>query len=115
MLSASGLPQMQAGTGADDVAKAQNALRGSQDGTQDPEEVGRKFEELFSTMLVREMRKSAKSPLSEGGVFGKGAGSDVYEGWFDENVGAALASQDSLGLVGMVKANVTRMQNAETK
>ena len=117
MLPGSGLSQataqLQGGKGADEVAKAKGALLGAKDGSMTTEEVGQQFEELFSTMLVREMRKSAKSSASEGGLFGKGAGADIYEGWFDEKVGAAIAAQGSLGLVGMVKASIGRLESTE--
>ena len=96
-----------------DLAKARGAQRAAESGEADAEAVGRRFEELFATMLVREMRKSASGINPEGGFFGKGAGADVYEGWFDEHVGRELAARDSLGLVGMVKAGIARTQATE--
>ena len=61
-------------------------------------EAARAFETLFATMLVREMRKTLPD-----GIFGPGAGSDVYESWFDQHLGRTLAERDALGLAGMVK------------
>ena len=95
---------------AKDLNRATDTLRAARDGSMEADEVGQQFEKLFSTMLVREMRKSISSVNPEGGLFGKGAGSDVYAGWFDEHVGAALAERNTLGLTGMVKANVARLQ-----
>ena len=63
----------------------------------DAERVPQAFSKLLATMLVREMRQA----LPEG-FFGEGAGSDVFEGWLDEHVGAALAARDGLRLEGMI-------------
>ena len=56
-------------------------------------DAAREFERLFATLLVKEMR----STLPEG-FFGGGAGSDVFDGWFDEHLGASLAEGHGLGL-----------------
>ncbi|HVS20099.1 MAG TPA: rod-binding protein [Planctomycetota bacterium] len=56
-------------------------------------DAAREFERLFATLLVKEMR----STLPEG-FFGGGAGSDVFDGWFDEHLGASLAEGRGLGL-----------------
>lgn len=100
---------------ARDLTQAKDALAGAENGSLSGEEVGQQFEKLFSTMLVREMRKSVGSLNPEGGMFGKGAGSDIYEGWFDEHVGGALASRNALGLAGMIKANVAHLQDSEAQ
>lgn len=73
----------------------------------DAAETARQFEKVFAVMLVRELRRAMPE-----GPFGKGAGADVYEGWFDEHLGDALAEQDGLGLSGMVKAAIGRAQAA---
>jgi Rod binding domain-containing protein len=73
----------------------------------DADETARAFETLFAVQLVRELRRS----LPEN-PFGSGAGADVYEGWFDEHLGAALAERDALGIAGMVKAALVRAQAA---
>ena len=66
------------------------------------DDVAEKFEALLSTMLVKEMRKALPN-----GVFGQGAGADVFEGWFDEHIGNALAKGgDGLDLAGVIKANL---------
>lgn len=73
----------------------------------DGKEAAHQFEKVFATMLVRELRRSMpKSP------FGEGPGADVYEGWFDDHLGGALARNDALGLAGMIKASITRTQAA---
>lgn len=59
----------------------------------DPKKTASKFEALFATQLVKEMRKTL-----DDGFFGSGAGSDVYEGWLDEHLGTALARGRGLGL-----------------
>jgi Rod binding domain-containing protein len=56
-------------------------------------EAALEFEQLFATLLVKEMRRG----LSEG-FFGGGAGADVYEGWLDEHLGSALSEGRGLGL-----------------
>lgn len=69
----------------------------------DTQQTAREFEKLFSVMLVRELRRSMpESP------FGQGAGADVYEGWFDEHLGAALAERDVLGIARLVKTSLGR-------
>ena len=73
----------------------------------DDESTSREFEKLFAVMLVRELRRSMPdSP------FGEGAGADVYEGWFDEHLGGALAERNTLGIAGMVKTSLGRTQAA---
>jgi len=73
----------------------------------DAGETARQFEQLFGVMLVRELRRSMPD-----GLFGSGAGADVYEGWFDEQLGGALAGRDALGIAGMVKTSLGRAQAA---
>jgi Rod binding domain-containing protein len=73
----------------------------------DTDETAREFEKLFAVLLVRELRRSMPE-----GPFGKGPGADVYEGWFDEHLGGALAEHDSLGIAGMIKTSLQRAQAA---
>ena len=63
-----------------------------------PAEAGRKFEALFATMLVKEMRGS----LSEG-FFGQGPQSDVYAGWLDQFVGESIARDGGLHIADGVR------------
>ena len=74
----------------------------------DSEEAAQKFEALFATMLVREMRRA----LPEG-FFGGGSGAEIYEGWLDEHVGEALARDGGLQLAGMIKTNLARERAQE--
>ena len=76
-------------------------------GRGDTEETARQFEKLFAVLLVRELRRCMPE-----GPFGKGAGADVYEGWFDEHLGSALAEHDSMGIAGMIKTSIQRTQAA---
>lgn len=73
----------------------------------DAERVPQEFSKLLATMLVREMRQA----LPEG-FFGEGAGSDVFEGWLDEHVGAALAARDGLRLEGMIAESLLHKDEA---
>ena len=73
----------------------------------DARETARQFETLFGVMLVRELRRSMPK-----GLFGDGAGADVYEGWFDEQLGAALGARDALGIADMVESTLARAHAA---
>ena len=68
---------------------------------------GAAFEKYFSTMLVKELRKSLPSGLFDG------AGSDIYTSWFDEHLGEALSSRDALGISGLIKTSLARMNAAQ--
>lgn len=85
------------------LAAAKDATRS---GT--PDETARQFEALFATLLVREMRRAIP-----GGLFGEGAGADVFEGWFDEHVGQSLAARQALGIGQMVRTSILREKAAE--
>lgn len=63
----------------------------------------RRFQALLGALLVKEMRTT----LPEG-FFGGGAGGDVYGGWLDEHVGAALAERDALHIEGVVRESLDR-------
>ena len=82
-----------------------DARRASERG--DAGETARQFEKLFAVLLVRELRRCMPE-----GPFGKGPGADVYEGWFDEHLGGALAERDALGIAGMIKTSLERAQAA---
>lgn len=91
----SDLPGIQSGVQQGSLARAQAAAEGAQRAAQDgrTDEAAAKFEALLATMLVKEMRRALP-----GGTLFPGAGSDVYDAWFDEHIGAALAKGDQLGL-----------------
>jgi Rod binding domain-containing protein len=69
----------------------------------DAEAAAQKFEALLATQLVKEMRRGVG-----GGFFGGGAGSDVFEGWFDEHLGQALADSNALDLAAAVRFELTQ-------
>ena len=60
------------------------------------EEVAEALESVFSSMLIKEMRKT----LSDG-FFG-GEQSDVMGGMFDMHLGSAMSEQQELGIKQMV-------------
>lgn len=64
-------------------------------------DVPEQFSKLLATMLVKEMRQA----LPEG-FFGGGAGADIFEGWLDEHVGAALAARDGLHMEALIESSV---------
>ena len=76
----------------------------------DTDETARQFETIFATLLVRELRRAMPE-----GPFGKGAGADVYEGWFDEHLGQALGAHDALGIAGLVKTALGRTSAESTQ
>ncbi len=76
------------------------------DAPADAGETAKKFQSVFSTLLVKEMRRSLST-----GFFGEGAGGDIYSGWLDEHVGQALADRDALHMNDMIQRSV--LQKAE--
>ncbi len=102
-----GLPTAARTAGVNDmmVGRVSRVASGSDQGT--PEAVAREMESLFATMLVSELRKG----LGEG-FFGGGAGADTFNGWFDEQIGASLASRSSLGLADRIRESIMREQAA---
>jgi Rod binding domain-containing protein len=101
---AAGAPGVLAASGPDE-ARLEAARRAADRG--DADETARQFEKLFAVLLVRELRRCMPD-----GPFGQGPGADVYEGWFDEHLGGALADRDALGLAGMIKTSIQRTQAA---
>lgn len=90
--------------GADIAALHQQEL-GRPDVPNEHAAAGKKFEGLFATMLVNQMRKS----LPEG-FFGKGPGADSFGGWLDKSIGDALADSWDVGIAGMVKTSLDAKQ-----
>jgi hypothetical protein len=72
----------------------------------DPTAAAEMFEVHIATMLAKE----ARSSLGEGGFFGKGPGSDIFNGWLDKHVGEALADGWDLDLAGMVRTSIIEKQ-----
>ena len=67
----------------------------------DKNEAAEKFEALLATMLVKELRKGLGK-----GLFGEGAGSDIYSGWFDSHIGEALSRDGGLDLEGIIRVGI---------
>jgi Rod binding domain-containing protein len=78
------------------VAALQRKKHAEQDG-----EVAREVEGLFAQLFVKELRRG----LGEG-FFGQGAGSDTFEGWLDEHLGASLARDGVLDLAGRIRTSL---------
>lgn len=77
-----------------DITQLKRTALGAQSGEA---EAAKKLQAVFTTMLVKEMRKS----LPEG-FFGDGPQGDIYSGWLDEHIGQSLADRDSLHLQELV-------------
>ena len=69
-----------------------------------------KFEELFAQLIVKEMGRA----LPEG-FFGTGAGSDVFEGWMAEHLGAQIARNDGLHMAGLLERELGDKNAADAK
>ena len=68
-----------------------------------PREAAQKFEALFATLLVKEMRKALPD-----GFFGSEADGDIYAGWLDQHLGQAIAQRGDLHLAPMVERSLER-------
>jgi Rod binding domain-containing protein len=77
-----------------DVAQLKRTAQSAQSGE---DGAAKKLQAVFTTLLVKEMRKS----LPEG-FFGSGPQGDIYSGWLDEHVGQALADRDTLHMQEIV-------------
>jgi Rod binding domain-containing protein len=101
-----------------DLAQATKASAQARSGKVD--DAIKHFEELLSTMLVREMRRGVDE-----GFFGGGAGADTFEGWLDEHLGRSLARDGvfdlaqavrvSIGMKGPVEPSSAVATNTDTK
>lgn len=65
------------------------------------------LEKLFATFVVKEMRRGLPQ-----GFFGKGAGSDIFEGWLQEHLGSSLAESGALDLAGSIKVSLQSKQDS---
>jgi len=77
----------------------------SAEGPSEHQEAAEKFEALFATLLVKELRRALPD-----GFFGSGPGSDTYNGWLDQTLGDSLAKNWQLDLAGMVRTNLDSKQ-----
>lgn len=81
-----------------DIAQITRTAKSGQHGEA---EAAKKLQAVFTTMLVKEMRKS----LPEG-FFGEGPQGDIYSGWLDEHVGQSLADRDTLHMQELVSRSL---------
>jgi Rod binding domain-containing protein len=98
-----------AGAQVDRLALSANSL--AEQAKRDPKQaalVPKQFSKLLATMLVKEMRQA----LPEG-FFGAGAGSDIFDGWLDEHIGAALSENDGMRLEEMIAHSMQIKLDAE--
>jgi len=76
--------------------------RGIADSAATEEAAAREMEGLFMTVLVKELRKT----IPGDGLFGKGPGSDVFEGWFDTALGEALVQGPGTALRDAIRLSL---------
>jgi Rod binding domain-containing protein len=74
---------------------------------QSPEAVGRQFESMMASMLIKQMRQTLDGET----MFGKDSG-DVLGGLFDQMLGDHLGKSGSLGVSAMIRAQMERRGNA---
>ena len=86
-----------------------NPKSSAEKGRAKAEKVADQFEAVFVKTFVSAMRQTAALGGEEGGMFGKGPGSDTYASWFDDNVSAELART---GGIGISKALLGEMERA---
>jgi peptidoglycan hydrolase FlgJ len=68
-----------------------------------PQDAGKKFEGMFASMLLKQMRQS----LTDHGLFGHDP-SDVLGGLFDHFMGQHIAERGSLGIGNMIQAQIEK-------
>ena len=74
-------------------------------GGHSPAEAAAQMERLFATLLVKEMRKALPN-----GFFGKSAGADIFEGWFDQHLGESISKNDALDLASSIRLSIERKE-----
>jgi Rod binding domain-containing protein len=68
-----------------------------------PEDAGMKFEGMFASMLIKQMRQSLNHP----GLFGNDP-SDVLGGLFDHFMGQYIGQQGRLGIGAMMQKQIEK-------
>ena len=68
-----------------------------------PEAVGRQFESMFASMLIKQMRQS----LDGESMFGKDPG-DIVGGMFDQFLGDHVGRSGGLGISHMIRTQLER-------
>jgi Rod binding domain-containing protein len=74
-----------------------------------PAEAAQKFEALFASQLVKEMRQTLSS-----GFFGDGPQADVYAAWLDQFLGEAIAKDGGLRLAQQLRTDLERPRAPDT-
>jgi Rod binding domain-containing protein len=100
---------LQAGLASRTTSDAQLATLRASAKSDAPAQAAAKFESLFASQLVKEMRRG----LGEG-FFGEGPQADVYAGWLDQFVGEAIAKRGGLHLADQVRASLEQKRDAES-
>lgn len=78
--------------------------------TQEATRVAEEFESVFSSLVLKEMRKT----LEPGAMFGEDSG-DVYGGLFDLYMGQQMSQSGGFGLAKMVRETLQRAEQAPDK
>lgn len=60
------------------------------------------FEQMFVRTLVSSLRSTASLAGEEGGMFGKGPGSQTYGDWFDQNLAEQIGRDSDVGIASSV-------------
>lgn len=72
------------------------------------EKTAAQFEQLFVRTMVSSLRSTASFGGEEGGMFGKGPGSDTFADWFDQNLGEQIASTSNVGIATQLLRDLER-------
>ena len=75
---------------------------------QNPDKVAKDFESVFTSMMMKEMRKSLES-----GSFVGNDTSDVYGGLFDQFLGQHMADAGGIGMAKMIREALNRVTGSE--
>lgn len=69
----------------------------------------------FEAVFIAEMLKPMFEGIDTGGPFGGGQGEEIYRGMMLGEYGKVLANSNSIGIADQVKAEMIRIQEAESK
>ena len=74
---------------------------------QSPDAVGKAFESMFASMIIKQMRQTLDGET----MFGKDSG-DVLGGLFDQMLGDHLGKSGCFGIGAMIRAQLERRGNS---
>src|SRR5436190_402705 len=80
-----------------------SGLGGTPNSNATPQVVGRQFESMFASVLLKQLRQTADGES----MFGKDAG-DVVGGMFDHFLGEHIGRSGGLGVSQMIRAQLER-------